>query len=175
VARSVGAVALGFVAIFVLSLGTDQVFHSLGVYPAWGQPMRETSLNFLALSYRLVYDALGPYLSARFAPRNPMRHAMVLGGIGLVLSSLGAIAAIQTDLGPAWYPIALALSALPSAWLGGALHRASRSPFSEFALSADHDRARKCAACGRWTSARPGWSVQGPATCRQCGGELGRS
>jgi hypothetical protein len=117
--RSALAVIAGFVAIFVLSLATDQAFHSLGVYPPWGEPMRATSLNLLALSYRLVYDTFGCYLTARLAPRNPMRHALILGGLGLVLSSLGAVGAIMADMGPAWYPILLALSSLPSAWLGG--------------------------------------------------------
>jgi hypothetical protein len=28
------------------------------------------------------------------------------------------------DVGPAWYPIALGLTTLPCAWLGGALYRA---------------------------------------------------
>ena len=119
------SVLAGFVAIFVLSIATDQVFHSLGIYPPWGQPMRETSHNLLALSYRLVYDTFGCYLTARLAPRHPMRHALILGGIGFVLSSLGGIGAIVQDLGPAWFPILLALSAVPTAWLGGALARRS--------------------------------------------------
>jgi len=41
---------------------------------------------------------------------------------GLVLSLAGAIATME--LGPDWYPIALVLTALPCAWLGGVLHRA---------------------------------------------------
>jgi hypothetical protein len=41
----------------------------------------------------------------------------------LVLSTLGAIAAIGANLGPMWYSISLALTALPCAWLGGFLHR----------------------------------------------------
>ncbi len=50
--------------------------------------------------------------------------ALILGGIGLVLSLAGAIVAITAaDLGPDWFPIALVLSALPCAWLGGLLHR----------------------------------------------------
>jgi hypothetical protein len=49
-----------------------------------------------------------------------MKHALILGGIGLVLSSVGAIAA--ADLGPAWYAWTLAAMALPIAWLGGKLH-----------------------------------------------------
>jgi hypothetical protein len=54
-----------------------------------------------------------------------MRHAMILGAIGVPLSAIGAIVAItMMDVGPAWYPIALVLTALPCAWLGGALYRA---------------------------------------------------
>ena len=70
--RSIGAVFVGLVAIFVLSLATDQLFHALGV-------------------------------------------------IGTILSILGAIA--MWDFGPNWYPVLLAASALPSAWLGGLLYR----------------------------------------------------
>lgn len=122
VPRSILAVFLGLLAVFVLSLGSDQILHVLQVYPPWGEPMRETSLNLLALSYRLVYGVIGGYVTAQFAPRKPMGHALILGGIGTVLSLLGAIGAISADLGPAWYPIALALTALPCAWLGGILH-----------------------------------------------------
>ena len=124
--RSTLAVLAGFAAIFLLSLATDQVFHSLGVYPPWGEPMRDAGDNLLALSYRLVYDTFGCYLAARLAPRNPMRHALILGAIGFVLSSLGGVAAVMQDNGPAWFPILLALSSLPSAWLGGWLAERGR-------------------------------------------------
>lgn len=121
--RSVGAVLLGFIVVVVLSLGTDQVLHVLQVYPPWGQPMHDPGLNFLALSYRCVYAVLGSYLTARFAPHSPMRHALIGGAIGFVISLAGAIAAIPMDLGPMWYPIVLAFSSLPCAWLGGALYQ----------------------------------------------------
>jgi len=122
--RSTGAVVLGFFAVVVLSLGTDEVLHLLKVYPPWGKPMFEPRLNLLALSYRLVYAVLGSYIAARFAPRNHMRHAMILGIIGLVFSAAGAVVAItHTDIGPAWYPIALVVTALPCAWLGGVLYQ----------------------------------------------------
>ena len=62
--RSIGAVLLGFFTIVVLSLLADQVLHMLGIYPPWGQPMRETSDNLLALSYRIVIGVLGSYLAA---------------------------------------------------------------------------------------------------------------
>jgi hypothetical protein len=122
--RSTGAEFLGFLAVVALSLGTDQVLHVLKVYPPPGQPMYDPGLNMLALAYRIVYAVLGSYIAARFAPHAPMRHAMILGFIGLVLSTAGAIAAItMANLGPNWYPIALALTTLPCAWLGGAPHR----------------------------------------------------
>ena len=120
--RSTGTVLLGLVSVFVLSLGTDQVLHVLKVYPPWGEPMYDTGLLLLALGYRIVYAVAGSYIAARFAPRNPMRHAMALGCVGLVLSALGAIGAIVAgNLGPNWYPIALVITALPCAWAGGAV------------------------------------------------------
>jgi hypothetical protein len=121
--RSAAAVLLGLFVIFVLSLVTDQVLHTLEIYPPWGQPMYDTGDNLLALGYRIVYSVVGCYIAARFAPRNPMHHALALGIVGVVLSLVGLMAAIKMDLGPIWYPIALVLTALPCAWLGGALHR----------------------------------------------------
>ena len=125
--RSAAAVFLGFIAVVVLSLGTDQVLHVVHVYPPWGQPMDEPGLNLLALSYRIVYTVFGMYLTARLAPHSPMGHALVGGAIGFVLGTAGAIATIPMHLGPAWYPIAIALTALPCAWLGGFLHRRSQA------------------------------------------------
>jgi len=122
--RSVTAVLVGFVAVFVLSLGTDQVLHVLGVYPPWGQPMYDPGLNLLALAYRCIYTVVGGYIAARLAPHAPMRHAVALGIVGLALGTAGAIVTItKYNLGPDWYPIALAVTALPCTWLGGVLHR----------------------------------------------------
>jgi hypothetical protein len=86
--------------------------------------MYDPGLNLLALAYRSVYAVVGSYIAARFAPHNPMRHALALGVVGFVLSLAGGIATITTmDLGPVWYSVALVLTALPCAWLGGVLHR----------------------------------------------------
>src|SRR5690606_23068168 len=53
--RSVGVVALAFFGNAIVTTITDQIFHVLDVYPPWGQPMHEPSLNALALSYRIVF------------------------------------------------------------------------------------------------------------------------
>ena len=121
-ARSVVAVIAGFVAVAGLSLATDELFHVLAIYPPWGQPMYGTGLYLLALSYRIVYTILGGFVTARLAPRATMRHVMVLGLIGLAAGTAGAIVAItRGDLGPNWYPIAIAVTAYPCTWLGGRL------------------------------------------------------
>ncbi len=121
--RSTGAVVAGFVAIVVLSLGTDEVLHVLQVYPPWGQPMAG-GLFALATAYRIVYTVAGGYLTARLAPHAPVRHALILGLIGLVPGAAGVgVAIAKPELGPLWYPIALVLTGLPCAWLGGVLYR----------------------------------------------------
>ena len=100
--RSVAALFFGFVAVVVLSLGTDEVLHLLKVYPPWNQPMYDPGLCLLALSYRIVYTVLGSYIAARYSPYNPMSHALILGVVGTVLGGAGAVATIPMHLGPAW-------------------------------------------------------------------------
>lgn len=119
--RRVGAVAAGLLAIFAVTTVTDLVMHATGVYPPSGAPPMSSALFLLAFAYRFVFDVAGCWLTARLAPDRPMRHAMVLGAIGLALSIAGAAA--MWTAGPHWYPIALAASALPCAWLGGRLQR----------------------------------------------------
>jgi hypothetical protein len=123
-ARSALAVVVGFSSVAVLSLATDELLHIVKVYPPWGEPMYDPGLNLLALSYRLLYTILGGYLTASLAPHAPMRHVIVVAIAGLIAGSAGAIVAItMADLGPAWYPIALAVTAFPCVCLGGVLHR----------------------------------------------------
>ena len=117
--RSVLAVSAGFVVVVVLSLGADEVLHLLKVYPPWGVPMYEPGLNLLALTYRSVFTFIGGYVTARLAPQSPMRHVLVGCGIGLVLGSLGVVAATTTELGPIWYPVAVAITGPLFNWLGG--------------------------------------------------------
>ena len=123
--RSTGAIVVGFLSVAVLSLATDQVLHVAGVYPPWGEPMYDTGLNLLALSYRTLYTILGGYITATLAPHAPMRHVLVVAVLGSVVATAGAIAAIRmADFGPNWYPIALAITGGPCVWLGGVIHGA---------------------------------------------------
>lgn len=126
IGRSLVALLAAIVANVVLAFVIDELLHVLGVYPPWGVPMYSTSLNALALSYRLAIAVLGGIVVARLAPRAPVRHALLLAAIGLVLGGMGVVVALTHDLGPVWYPIALALLS-PPAGIGGAVWYARRA------------------------------------------------
>ena len=121
VLQSIAAVMAGLLVVVVLSTAIDAVFHALHVYPPEGEKMPQPELNLLALSYRIVVTILGGYIAAWIAPAAKMRHALVLGVIGTAIAVLGCIVMIPMDYGPAWYPIALAVTALPCCWLGARL------------------------------------------------------
>jgi hypothetical protein len=120
IGRSIVALLAGFVAVVVLSLGTDLALHAAGIFPALGQTMSH-GLFALATVYRTLYGIVGGYVTARVAPDRPMGHALVGGLIGLALSILGAVVTWNKDLGPHWYPLALIATVMPAAWLGGKL------------------------------------------------------
>ena len=124
VIRSIVAVLAGLVFVVATHMGADEVMHALRIFPPKGEPMFDTASNALALGYRCVFSVLGSALTARLAPRARMAHALTLGAIGTVLAGLGAAAMIPLNLGPVWYPVALAASALPCAWVGATLVRA---------------------------------------------------
>ena len=120
--KSIGAVVAGFVVVVVLSLGTDVVLHAAGVFPPWDQRMSD-ALFLLATVYRTIYCIGGSYIAARLAPDKPMKHALMLGVVGLIVSTAGAVATWNRgpEFGPHWYPVALIVTAIPCAWLGGRL------------------------------------------------------
>ncbi len=123
--RSVGAIFAGFAFVLIVTLVTDQLLHVTGVFPPWGASMvGYDAALLLATAYRIVYGIAGSYVTARLAPDRPMQHALLGGFIGLALSIVGA--AVTWNGGPAfgphWYPLALIVTALPTAWAGGKLH-----------------------------------------------------
>jgi hypothetical protein len=122
--RRVGAVVGGMVVIVILDTGLDIILHATGIYPPWFQPMR-TSLWLLAIGYRSIDSILGCYITATIAPDRPIAHALVLGIVGVVLSSIGTIATWSKgpEFGPKWYPITLVIIALPCALIGGILRQ----------------------------------------------------
>jgi peptidoglycan/LPS O-acetylase OafA/YrhL len=119
----------GFVLTAGLSLGMDAVMHAAGVFPPWGEPMSD-GLYAWATVYRVAFTVAGGYLTARLAPRRPMRHVIALGVVGLAAAAAGAAATWNAGpaFGPRWYPLALVVTALPCVWAGGLLHTHFRRP-----------------------------------------------
>ena len=119
--KSIGAVSAGFIAVFILSYGTDAIFGLMGILPSGALPLKGSELLVLTvLTYRNVYNVIGCSLTARLAPSHPMRHALILGVLGFLGSVGGALGG--QGLAPAWYSWMLVVLSLPCAWLGGKLY-----------------------------------------------------
>lgn len=119
--KGIGAILAGIIFIVVTHTATDFVLEKLGIFPPTDQGFHITWMVVTATIYRSIYTVGGGYLTAALAPDRPMRYVLILGFIGLAISTLAAIVTIPMKLGPAWYPIALAVLALPCVWLGGKL------------------------------------------------------
>jgi len=127
--KSVWAVVAGVLVIIVVTTLVDIVLHVLGVFPPMDQPINDR-LALLATSYRIVISIGGAWLTARLAPGKPMKHALILGYVGVVLGLVGVVATWNLGLGPRWYPVALVVLAVPQCWIGGRLYemQSGRSP-----------------------------------------------
>jgi hypothetical protein len=119
--KSIGAVVAGLVFIGVTHSTIDAILENMGVLPK-GNLYVSTSLILFVIFYRAVFSLIGCYLTAKLAPKESMKHALILGGIGTLLSLTGAIVTANMNLGPAWYAWSLVAIALPIAWLGGKLY-----------------------------------------------------
>jgi hypothetical protein len=119
--QSILAVVAGVVFIIVVTTVVDIALHQAGVFPPMDQPMND-NLSLLATAYRIIISIGGAYLTARLAPNNPMKHALILGVVGTALGLAGVVATWNRGLGPRWYPIALAVLAIPQCWVGGKLY-----------------------------------------------------
>jgi hypothetical protein len=119
--QSIWAVTARVLVIVIVTTLVDIALHAIGVFPPLGQPIDNT-LALLATFYRIVISIGGAWLTARLAPDQPMKHALILGVVGTVLGLVGVVATWNRGLGPAWYPIALAVLAIPQCWAGGRLY-----------------------------------------------------
>jgi hypothetical protein len=118
--RSIGAIVAGAAVAIVLTVATDLGMQVAGLLPAFGEPASGRML-LLATAYRSLYGVIAGYVVARLAPHHPMRHALIGGVAGLIVSIIGAAATWNRGLGPHWYPVALIALAIPQAWFGGRL------------------------------------------------------
>jgi hypothetical protein len=118
--KRIGALLAGFVAVGVLHTVTDMALEKTGVFPPPDSAAAlGTSYLAAAVVYRNIYNVFGGWLTARLAPDHKIGHAIVLGALGTAANIAGGI--VMWKLGAHWYPLTLAVLALPSCWLGGLL------------------------------------------------------
>ena len=120
IVRSALAIVVGFVLIGALSVGTDLlVMRAMpGSFDAAGGTTDPRVLA-LVLAYVGVYATFGCYVAARLAPDRPMRHAIVLGLLGLAMNV--AVSVAKWDALPRWYVVIGLATTMLWAWLGGRL------------------------------------------------------
>ena len=116
--RSIVAIVVGFLLIGALATGTDLIV--MKAFPAeFNDAGRTENLSILMLmaAYVAVYAIAGCYLTARLAPNRPMRHALILGALGLAMNIVATTSLWGTL--PAWYLVMNLLLVMPYAWIGG--------------------------------------------------------
>ena len=117
--KSFWAVVAGLLFTILITILVDIAMYSADVFTHGPLTDRQA---VLATSYRIVISIFGAWLTARLAPQRPMKHALILGAIGSLLGLIGVIGTWNLNMGPHWYPIALAVLALPQCGLGGWLY-----------------------------------------------------
>ena len=119
--KSIGAFFGGFLTVVVLSIATDVILETLGVFPNPNEGLFITWMLILAFAYRSAYTVLGGFVTAKLAPKNPMKHVKTLGIIGTIAGIAGVVAG--WNLSQHWYPIAIAITAFPFTYWGGTLKK----------------------------------------------------
>ena len=117
--KSIWAIVAGFIVVVFLSTATDFVLEKTNLMkkpfdlnPSW--------FIILVILYRCLFGVIGSYITARLAPKRPMRLAMIGGLVGFIISIVGVIVMWNTP--PRWYGISIILTALPCAWLGAKIY-----------------------------------------------------
>jgi hypothetical protein len=119
--KSVGAVLAGLIFIFITHNAVDKVLEGVGIFPPSEQGLHITWMLVTATIYRTLLSIAGCFVTGWLAPSRPMAHALILGFIGLILSTAAAFVFIPQNFSPAWYPIALAVLSIPCGFVGGKL------------------------------------------------------
>jgi hypothetical protein len=117
------AAFIGLIVTAALSIATDMLMIALGIFPKDGDVMTSQGLLVLASAYRAVFSILGAFVAAAIAGAHFMSAVRVLGGVATVLAVFGIFAMWRKWNGPtAWYPISLAVLAIPYCLIGGKLY-----------------------------------------------------
>lgn len=120
--KSVLAVVAGFVFTVVVTLALDFLMYKAGMFTKNAMDVT-TGAWLIAVAYRFAVGTAGAWITAKFAPRRPLFHALILGAIGTLVGALGLVMAMikGPEMGPLWYAFAVLVTILPGAYIGGSL------------------------------------------------------
>jgi hypothetical protein len=118
--KSIGAILAGFALNVVLSVGADIAFNATGLFSMENFKANSNVAILIVIIYRFVFSIAGSYLTAKLAPGNPMKHSLLLGITGTVLSILATVA--MWDTAEARYNIPVIVMCIPSAYFGAKLY-----------------------------------------------------
>jgi hypothetical protein len=118
-ARSILAVVAGFLVTGILIFATTAgvVATNPGAFDARSVPTTTGMLVAMHL-YVAVYALLGCWVAARLAPSHPMRHAMIVAVLGVIVNA--ANPSIWSTY-PLWSNIVSVGSPLLLGWLAGTI------------------------------------------------------
>jgi hypothetical protein len=118
--RSVVAVAAGFFASTVMSLGADLAFRRISPasFDAEGQATGDGTLLAI-MGYEVLFAAVAGYVTARLAIRKPIAHALIMAAVVLVGRVPTAI--LSWNAVPVWFHLGVLLLIVPAALLGAKL------------------------------------------------------
>ncbi len=122
--RSICAILAGVMAFGVMMSIMNDVMRFLA---SVSKPsMIDDTLYLFAALCGALAVVMASWLAAWLVATWLMFHALAVGAVCLALGMLHGFS--TTAAGPFWHSWALAISALPAAWLGGKLRQASASP-----------------------------------------------
>ena len=122
IVRSVLAVLAGLVTLTVVSLALEAAANPLLMHAFPAALPNEAALSqnvparLLTLLLTMASVAVGGYVTAWIASGAAARHAVIMGGIE-VLMTIAAMLVLQ-DKAPLWSWIAAIVLIVPAAWLG---------------------------------------------------------
>ena len=117
--KSIRAVAIGFLFIGGLSFAADAVVRKFVPNAFIGGRTDSIPVLILTIVYVAMFSIVGSFTTAHLAPREPMKHAVFLGVLGLIFSAIGAV--LVWGNAPVWYHVVSLALVIPYAWIGGRL------------------------------------------------------
>jgi hypothetical protein len=124
-ARLIVAIITGSLITIILSITTDMIMVSLGVFP----PLDSGEFNFnnrlllIAFFYRSVYSILSAFVIALIAKEKYRKAVLISGIIGTVIGLIGLVVMWEKSKAAWWYPVSLVVFAIPLALLGGKIYK----------------------------------------------------